>query len=184
MPNPELNAAGPFIIRPIEESDMDRLSTLSRLTFSESFARFNTTENMRTYMDAAYTIPQLTYEWQQMENEFFLAIYEGTPVGYLKLTHQLPPAELNIKDASLEIARIYVLKSHQKRGIGQAFMRNTLAIAQKKKYTFIWLGVATYNPNAIAFYQKCGFKELGRKPFVLGTDIQMDILMGKVVKVN
>jgi ribosomal protein S18 acetylase RimI-like enzyme len=49
------------------------------------------------------------------------------------------------------------------------------------KKTLVWLGVWEFNPRAIKFYTRYGFKKVGVHPFVLGNDVQNDWLMAKIV---
>jgi ribosomal protein S18 acetylase RimI-like enzyme len=41
----------------------------------------------------------------------------------------------------------------------------------------LWLGVWERNPRAIAFYQKCGFRDVGSHDFWFGNDRQTDRVM-------
>jgi ribosomal protein S18 acetylase RimI-like enzyme len=45
----------------------------------------------------------------------------------------------------------------------------------------MWLGVWEYNPRAQRFYEKNGFRIVGKHVFQLGTDPQTDLLMQKEV---
>ena len=53
----------------------------------------------------------------------------------------------------------------------------SLEIAKEKSMNFIWLGVWEENHRAIKFYEKNGFKVFGKHKFVLGKDVQTDLLM-------
>jgi len=52
----------------------------------------------------------------------------------------------------------------------------------KKKY--VWLGVWEKNVDAISFYTKMGFREVGRHSFRMGDELQYDLIMKKVIKDN
>jgi RimJ/RimL family protein N-acetyltransferase len=41
----------------------------------------------------------------------------------------------------------------------------------------LWLGVWERNPRAIAFYEKCGFRDVGSHDFWVGNDCQTDRIM-------
>ena len=43
----------------------------------------------------------------------------------------------------------------------------------------MWLGVWEYNPRAQRFYEKNGFRFVGKHTFLLGSDPQIDLLMQK-----
>ncbi len=46
---------------------------------------------------------------------------------------------------------------------------------------FIWLGVWNQNLSAILFYEKNEFSMFDRHHFLLGTDLQTDIMMKRVL---
>jgi ribosomal protein S18 acetylase RimI-like enzyme len=58
-------------------------------------------------------------------------------------------------------------------------MEACLNFAKDAGHKVAWLGVWEHNPRAIAFYEKWGFKQFGTHPFLLGKDLQTDILMKK-----
>jgi hypothetical protein len=37
------------------------------------------------------------------------------------------------------------------------------------------------NARAIAFYVKCGFRDVGSQPFLVGSDLQTDRVMARVI---
>ena len=45
----------------------------------------------------------------------------------------------------------------------------------------IWLGVWEFNPRAQRFYEKNGFRLVGKHTFLLGSDPQTDLLMQKKI---
>ena len=97
-------------------------------------------------------------------------------MGYIKLNEA--PAQTDIRDAdSLELERIYVSENAQGVGLGSYMMERALETAQRKGKKYIWLGVWEKNTKAVSFYRKHGFYEIGAHPFLLGDDVQTDILM-------
>jgi diamine N-acetyltransferase len=61
-------------------------------------------------------------------------------------------------------------------------MQSCLDYIQQQGCDTVWLGVWEHNPRAIAFYEKWGFEKFGAHDFLLGTDLQTDILMKKKLK--
>jgi len=71
-----------------------------------------------------------------------------------------------------EISAVYILKSHQKQGIGKQLM--DACYKELSNYNHIILWVLKTNTNAIAFYQKEGFiRDNIEKPFHGQTIIRM-----------
>ena len=77
--------------------------------------------------------------------------------------------------------RFYVDKAHHGRGIAQTLMQEAVATARKLGATTVWLGVWERNLRAIAFYVKCGFQDVGSQPFLVGSDLQTDRVMARVI---
>ena len=53
-------------------------------------------------------------------------------------------------------------------------MDAVIAEARSRSAERLWLGVWEENPRAIAFYGKCGFRDVGSQTFMVGTDPQRD----------
>ena len=86
-------------------------------------------------------------------------------------------AQMRVARDAVEIARFYVDRAWQGRGVAQRLMDACCAIARDLEVGRIWLGVWERNARAIAFYEKCGFRDTGSQPFLLGTDLQTDRVM-------
>ncbi len=56
-------------------------------------------------------------------------------------------------------------------------MERAVETAERKGKKYIWLGLWEKNTKAVSFYRKHGFYEIGAHPFLLGDDVQTDILM-------
>ena len=68
--------------------------------------------------------------------------------------------------------------------IGQILLNKAIEIGKKKNLEFLWLGVWEKNHRAIKFYEKNGFKVFGKHKFVLGKDVQTDLLMKLKIELN
>jgi len=170
-----------FVIRPAFPNDVDILQQLSITTFSDTYAEYNTEEDMQLYIDEHFNGEVLLIELNSKENFFFLAILNHEPAGYIKLrtSHELPQLK---NKRNIELERIYVVKHLQGTGLGHQFIQYAVEFAQSKGYDTMWLGVWTRNEKAISFYKKCGFKIFGEHEFTLGTDEQIDWLMKKELR--
>ena len=155
--------------------DIETLVQISTETFTESFAAQNTPENLRIYLENLNT-DRLAQEVSNPDSEFYLAIVNDQVAGYLKINLRTAQTEL-AGDEALEIERIYVLKKYQRKNIGGLLFGMALNKAKELSCRYIWLGVWENNDTAISFYKKLGFVEFGEHPFILGHDVQTDILM-------
>ncbi len=163
-------------IRSVESEEMETLQQLSISTFYETFGVGSNEEDTRKYIGEAFSVSQLTKEFQHPKSAFFFVEYEGEVAGYLKLNEDEAQTETNLTEG-LEIQRIYIQEKFQGKGIGRFLMENSKKIAQQKRKTFVWLGVWEENVKAIAFYTKNGFEIFDEHIFMLGDDAQRDVLM-------
>ncbi len=60
-------------------------------------------------------------------------------------------------------------------------MKACLEEAEEAGYGIVWLGVWEENESAIRFYESWGFRFVGTKKFVLGKDVQNDMVMARSV---
>ena len=97
-------------------------------------------------------------------------------LGYLKLNFKDAQTE-KVEENYFEIERIYVLKAFLGQKIGQILFDKAIEIGREKNLEYVWLGVWEENHRAIKFYEKNGFKIFGKHDFVLGKDVQTDLLM-------
>lgn len=163
-------------IHKVTLNEIDQLQKIGRATFYETFSAGNTEENMSAYLEEGFSIEKLTAELSDSYAEFYFAIHDKNIIGYLKLN--VGPSQTELKDdKSLEIERIYVLKSFHGKNVGQLLYEKAIQIAKQKGVDYLWLGVWEENPRAIQFYKKNGFVEFDKHIFKLGNDEQTDIMM-------
>ena len=163
-------------IKKLNIDDLETLRNLSIQTFRETFDEVNTEEDMQKYLDENLSLERLKSELENPNSEFYFAENDNQILGYLKLNFGNAQTE-NQGNETLEIERIYVLKEFFPLKIGQVLFEKSLEIAKEKSMNFIWLGVWEENHRAIKFYEKNGFKVFGKHKFVLGKDVQTDLLM-------
>jgi diamine N-acetyltransferase len=121
---------------------------------------------------------RLTAELNDPNAEFYFVSVGNHVVGYLKVNFGQSQTELK-DERGLEIERIYVLKDHQGKSVGQLLYDQAISTARTKACEYVWLGVWEENHRAINFYRKNGFVEFDKHIFKLGDDIQTDIMMKK-----
>jgi len=169
-----------LIIRQAQPADAADIAALSRQTFYDTFAAFNTKEDMDKFMNESFSMDQLMAELDMPDNTFIAALLEDELVGYAKITESRNPPELGNTNA-IEIGRIYAAQKAIGHGIGKALMEECLSLAVLKNKQLVWLGVWERNERAISFYKKFGFEKFGEHDFVLGNDVQTDWLMKKEI---
>lgn len=163
-------------IRKINIDNLEALRNLSIQTFKETFEEVNTEEDMQKYLDENLSIEKLKTELENPNSEFYFAENNDEILGYLKLNFKDAQTE-KLEENHFEIERIYVLKAFLGQKIGQILFDNALEIGREKNLEYVWLGVWEENHRAIRFYEKNDFEIFGKHDFVLGKDVQTDLLM-------
>ena len=164
------------IIRKASLSDLSALQKIAIATFTDAFADFNSQGNMESYIEKNFSVEKLTRELQNPDSAFFLAL-EGIEVsGYMKINSGDAQNELK-ESPSMELGRIYVIRRLWGKGVADLLCSHAIATARETRKSFLWLGVWEQNYRAIRFYQKHGFVEFDKHTFILGTDVQTDLMM-------
>lgn len=165
-------------IQIVHPSAIDALLSLSKRTFYDAFEQVNNPEDFEAYTSVAFHPAKILSEINNPHSAFYFAIIDDEKVGYIKLNYSLAQTEFKDENA-VEVERIYVLANQQGKQIGKQLIDFAIAKAFELRLQYIWLGVWEHNTNAIRFYERCGFKKFSSHKFVLGNDIQTDILMRK-----
>ena len=163
-------------ITKLTPNDIASLQSIGKQTFYETFAAGNTEEDMQMYLNESFRTDKLTMELQEPNSEFYFALLNNQPIGYLKLNFGAAQTELK-DETAIEIERIYVLKEFHGKQVGQLLCDQALEVAKQASANYIWLGVWEKNLRAINFYIKNGFEKFDKHLFKLGKDEQTDIMM-------
>ena len=170
-----------LIITIANAKDAKALTKLSITTFRDTFGADNKPDDMDKYIAEEMNEDRLTEELLNSDNLYFLAMDNEIPIGYAKMRTIKVPEELK-NNNPIELERLYVLQSHLNKKVGAAIMSHCIAHAVRQKHDVIWLGVWEHNYRAVNFYKRWGFELFGSHEFVLGDDVQTDVLMKKVLK--
>ena len=102
--------------------------------------------------------PQDRFESAVSQRQLFCAKINEAVTGYvlIKIRHYDMPG--HVKRKVLILDEICVDEVHRNQGIGTSMMIDVRAIAFAFGCTDLQLGVYPQNNEALAFYQKCGFR--------------------------
>jgi ribosomal protein S18 acetylase RimI-like enzyme len=170
-----------LFIRPASREDADILTELGIRTFRDTFGPDNDPQDLQAYLASAFTPPQIAAELADPAVTFLLAYAAVKPIGYAKLmSGKVPESVQGCKP--IELVRLYVEKGVIGKGCGAALMTACIEAARKSGYETLWLGVWERNAYAQNFYRKWGFRQVGFKEFIVGTDVQKDLIMERRLK--
>ena len=167
-----------LVIREATVADAKLIADISHQTFYDTFAAYNSKEDMDKFLNQQFTKGKLILEVGAKGNIFLLAYDKDVVAGYVKLRDErIPPGMGNV--TALEVARLYAMTNQIGKGIGSLLMQSSVDIARQKNKEWLWLGVWEKNQRAIDFYTKWGFEKFDECEFILGNDRQLDWLMKK-----
>ncbi|HYH08428.1 MAG TPA: GNAT family N-acetyltransferase [Thermoanaerobaculia bacterium] len=159
-------------IRHATPADAPALAALAERTFRDTFGAQNRAEDMDAHCARTYGEALQRREIEDRSASILVAEEDETIVAYAYLRHQ--PSQWG----DVELARFYVDAPYHGRGIAQRLMHE---VEQRVKGRKLWLGVWEHNPRAIRFYEKCGFTKAGTHPFLVGSDLQTDHILTRVI---
>lgn len=164
-------------IRRAAPTDAVALAAFAEHCFRDAFGGVNRAENMDAYIATAYS-PEL--QAAEIADTAITTLVATDPEGGLIAYAQLrirPEAPALAGEGSIELWRFYVARPLHGQGLAQDLMEAVLDAATTLGRKGLWLAVWERNFRGRAFYQKLGFVEKGAQEFVLGDDVQTDVVM-------
>lgn len=167
-------------IQPVSITELALLREIGIATFTETFGSHNAKAQMDRYVATSFALDKMKAELENPESLFFFIKIGTSVAGYLKLNWGAAQTEAEASQA-LEIERIYVLADFHGKKLGQLLLEKAREVALEKKAPYIWLGVWEKNQRALRFYEKNGFEPFDKHTFILGDDVQTDIMMKQIL---
>jgi GNAT superfamily N-acetyltransferase len=164
--------------RVAEPADAAALTAFMTRTFRETYSAdyfgICRPADVETYIAAYFDAERQRAELGDPALRTILAEVDGTLAGYGQVRFDsASPAAPGTRP--VEVARFYVDRPWQGRGVAAALMQECLTAAGDADP--VWLGVFEHNARARAFYAKCGFVPVGRATFRMGDDVQDDYIL-------
>ncbi|HEV8235545.1 MAG TPA: GNAT family N-acetyltransferase [Gemmatimonadaceae bacterium] len=166
-------------LRRATTNDAQLLAELAARLFEDTFGPDNDPEDMRSYLASAFSEERQLAELADASRVIWIALDPSDrPIGYVTMRRGTRTDGIG-GDHPAEVQRIYADRGWHGRGTGAALMAACVEQARAWGCDVLWLAVWERNPRAIAFYEKKGFRKVGRQTFVLGRDIQHDHVMAR-----
>lgn len=169
-------------IRKATIEDAEMLTDLAYRTFRDAFHEHpkNAPGDLADYMAKAFNFEQIQTEISDKNSIFLIAEIAGEPAGYARLIVDSTEPEISATKP-IELNRLYSKQEFLGKGVGAALMEECFAVAAELNRDAMWLGVWEFNPRAQRFYEKYGFRQVGKHVFQLGSDAQTDLLMQREI---
>jgi ribosomal protein S18 acetylase RimI-like enzyme len=168
------------VVRLASPRDAAALSRAAASMFTDTFGAANRPEDLASYLASAFSDETQRAELSDANSRIWIAQDGQGIAGYahVRLFAPLPRGSTIASERPAEIVRIYAHRRWHGRGLGTSLIDICLATVHECA-DVLWLGVWERNPRAIAFYEKQGFAVIGEQPFLLGADLQRDLVMAR-----
>ena len=154
----------PISIEPFSSSEVEALSKIGRKTFIESHGHSADPKDVQDYIDSHFNKSSLLKELEHPEIHLRKILVKDQLAGYSKLILNSSPTFIQINPIA-KFERLYLLKEFYGLGLGKKLLNHNIKIAKKHNQKGLWLFVWTENVRAFKFYQKSGFKIIGKHDF-------------------
>jgi ribosomal protein S18 acetylase RimI-like enzyme len=165
-------------IRNAKIEEVAAVRELAIEVYNDTFAEFNTQENLDAFFKDAYNLETFKTEFSELGSALYVALDELKIIGFLRMrkNHEV---DKHLGKNHVELHRLYIHRDYHGGTVSKMFMEEALAFAKKGKFEWIWLGVWEKNFRAQKFYSKWGFERFGEHIFQMGDDPQTDWLLKK-----
>ena len=156
------------------------LSLVGGATFLQTYAPTHDAADILAHAAKNHSVAAYERLLAVQENRAYAAeILPGeAAIGYILCAAPELPAE-TIKPGDYELRRIYLLHRFQGLGIGGALLRQAINAARELGYRRLTLGVYGKNHDALRFYEKAGFREIGERTFTVGRTVCHDYVLAR-----
>ena len=164
-------AGGGIFIKKMQPSNLPFLHTFSRKAYSLNFHHHWEKGGLEPYLEKVFGLSILETELADPAIHYYvvfdaekpilseeeLMASESEPIAFMKLDlfSNLPDQD---PAAGIELDKLYVLPTAQGNGAGKILMEKAFELAKEQQKKLFWLGVIDTNREAIAFYQRWGFR--------------------------
>jgi ribosomal protein S18 acetylase RimI-like enzyme len=169
-----------FLVHRADAADLAAFGDFGRRTFIATYGAMQTQDAMARHVADRFSDGRLREELADPARTV-LALKRGDAwVGCAQLRSGEAPASV-AGTRSVEIERFYVDQEWQGQGLAALLMAETLATARPQGHDVAWLAVWQENPRAIRFYEKQGFRVVGRQIYMFDDRAEDDYLMSRSV---
>lgn len=167
-----------IIIRSCEMGDARALSLVGQATILDTYAHVLPLSDLLAHCDGPHGVAHYADWLARPDHQLWLAeTPTGAPVGYMALTPPDLPVALGLAD--VELRRIYLLRGFHGGGLGARMMRTAIEAATAAGFARLLLSVYSRNDQAIGFYARQGFVQVGVQKFRVGANDYDDLVLAR-----
>jgi len=164
-------------IRIASEEDAATLSAVASATFPLACPPGTDEGDIASFIATDLTEARFARDLADPSRALLLATGDGGPLGYALVMLGEPEEQVRTSltvHPSVELNKFYVVPQAHGNGLASHLMDASVELARANGASGLWLGVSSGNPRANRFYEKHGFRIVGRKTFAMGRRIYDD----------
>ena len=171
---------GTILFRVASLSDAETISALSVHVFLDTYATEGVRPDLANEAFSEYGKIQFENRLREKGRVFLLAEAGSGLVGFAEvIVKRRPPPVPSLQGS--ELVRLYVQPQSQRKGIGRELIRRAEGCAGEHRSEGLWLAAWEKNANALAFYDRVGYKDIGHATYLIqGQSFGNRILFKKV----
>lgn len=175
------------LVRPARRDDAAALAELAALTFPLACPPGSTPEDQRVFVETV--LSQSSFEGYLTDGRRTVLVAQDDESeqfeGYAMLVSGMP-ADTDVRSAlslwpTVELSKCYVRPQRHGAGVADLLMGASLDDARDRRAVGCWLGVNQLNERAQRFYHRHGFRRVGTKHFRVGSRIEDDYVLERVL---
>jgi len=156
-----------FTILVATERDGEKIAALARRIWTQCYSEIISQEQIDYMLDQRFSMPHLRCELLGKEHRYWMILSAEEAVGYGVLS-------LRPVDHRCRIQQVYIDASVRGLGLGRRLLDTMIKEAVLKGAQKVWLSVNRNNANAIEFYCRLGFSQIGTVVTDIGKGFVMD----------
>lgn len=159
--------------------DAEMLAAFGSQSFVDGYGHLNPPAAVAAHVARTYAVELQRAELAHPEQWSLVGHCREAVVGAALLRWKGSPVPMEVSERSVEIARFYVGKPYWRTGVSSNLMLAALQSIRERGGESVWLQVWERSEPAKRFYRKWGFTEIGTTTFLLGTELQRDLIMAR-----
>lgn len=172
-------------VTPATRDDITELAEVAAETFPLACPPHATAKDIATFLAANLSAERFAAYLDDPDRAVFIVRQDERILGYAMLIRGVPD-DADVQRAitlrpAVELSKIYVLPHAHGSDVSAPLMDAAIDYARRQQAQCIWLGVNQENQRAQHFYTKQGFTVTGTKTFKLGSGVENDYVMVRVL---
>ena len=175
------------LVRLARHDDAPALAELAAVTFPLACPPDSTPEDQRAFVDTV--LSQSAFESYLADGRRTILVAQDEQDarldGYVMLVAGMP-ADPDVRTTlslwpTVELSKCYVRPQRHGAGVADLLLEAGLENARVRRAVGCWLGVNQLNERAQRFYHRHGFRRVGTKHFRVGSRIEDDYVLERVL---